>query len=69
LKLKKKEDQRVFLRMGNKIPMEGVTDTKIGAETEGRIIQRLSHPGILPIKSHQTQTVLHTPARFSMKGP
>jgi hypothetical protein len=34
----KKEDQRVdtsvLLRKGNKIPMEGVTETKCGAETE-----------------------------------
>jgi hypothetical protein len=39
MKLKKKEDQSVdtsfFLRMGSKIPMEGVTETKIGAETKG----------------------------------
>jgi hypothetical protein len=50
MKLKKKEDQSVdttfLLRMGNKIPMEGFTETKFGAETEGRIIQRLPHPGI-----------------------
>jgi hypothetical protein len=35
----KKEDQSVdtssLLTMGNKIPMEGVTETKFGAETEG----------------------------------
>jgi hypothetical protein len=40
MKLKKKEDQSVdtllLLRMGNKIPMEGVTETKFRAETEGR---------------------------------
>jgi hypothetical protein len=40
MKLKKKEDQSVdtliLLRRGNKIPMEGVTETKFGAETEGR---------------------------------
>ena len=40
MKLKKKEDQSVdtlsLLRMGNKIPMEGVTETKFGAKTEGR---------------------------------
>jgi hypothetical protein len=39
MKLKKKEDQSVdtsfLLRMENKIPMEGVTETKIGAEKEG----------------------------------
>jgi hypothetical protein len=29
-------DTSFLLRMGNKIPMEGVTKTKFGAETEGR---------------------------------
>jgi hypothetical protein len=68
MKLKKKEDQSVttslLLRMGNKIPMEGVTETKYGAETEGKTIQRLPHPGIHPIYNHQTQTLLHMPERF-----
>jgi hypothetical protein len=39
MKFKKKEDQCVdtsfLLRMQNKIPMEGVTETKFKAETEG----------------------------------
>jgi hypothetical protein len=39
MKLKKKEDQSmdtsILLRRGNKILMEGVTETKCGAETEG----------------------------------
>ena len=52
MKLKKKEDQSVdtslLLRMGNKIPMQGVTETKLGAKTEGRIIQRLPLPGLTP---------------------
>jgi hypothetical protein len=38
MKLKKNEDQSVdtlfLLRMRNKIPMERVTETKFGAETE-----------------------------------
>jgi hypothetical protein len=62
MKLKKKEDKSVatllLLRMENKIPMEGVTETKFGAETKGRTIQGLPHPGIHPIISHQTQTLL-----------
>ena len=57
MKLKKKEgqsvDTSVLLGRGNKIPMEGVTETKFGAETEGTI-QRLPHLGIHPINSHQT---------------
>jgi hypothetical protein len=68
MKLKKKEDQSVdtllLLRMRNKIPMEGITETKFRAETEGRTIQRLPHPGIHPINNHQTQTLLQLPARF-----
>ena len=39
MKLKKNEDQSVdtlpLLRIGNKTPMEGVTDTKCGAEMKG----------------------------------
>jgi hypothetical protein len=56
MKLKKKEDQSVdtslLLRMGNEIPMEGVT--KVGAGTEERTIQRLSHLGIYLTYNHQT---------------
>ena len=67
MKLKKNEDQSVdtlpLLRIGNKIPMEGVTETKFGAETEGRTIQRLPHLGIHPINNHQTQTLWQMPTR------
>jgi hypothetical protein len=67
MKLKKKEDQSVdtpiLLTRGNKIPMEGVTETKFGAETEGMTIQRLPHLGIYPINNHQTQTLLRMPTR------
>jgi hypothetical protein len=58
MKLKKKEDQRVdtsvLLRMVNKMPMEGVPETKFGAETEegrsrdcatwGSVLVRVSIP-------------------------
>jgi hypothetical protein len=68
MKLKKKEDQCVdtlsLLIMGNKIPMEGVTKTKFGAESKGWAIQRLPQTGIHPIIINQTQTLLHMPARF-----
>jgi hypothetical protein len=68
IKLKKKEDQSVdtsiLLRRGNKIPMEGVTETKFRAETERMTIQRLPHLGIHPINNHQTQTLLQMPTRF-----
>jgi hypothetical protein len=68
MKLKKNEDKSVdssfLLRMGNKIPMDGVTETKFGAEMEERTIKRLPHLGIHPIYNYQTQTLLHMPARF-----
>jgi hypothetical protein len=39
MKLKKKVDHSVdtlpLLRIGNKTPMEGVTESKFGAETKG----------------------------------
>jgi hypothetical protein len=60
----KKEDQSVdtlvLLGRGNKIPIGGVTDTKCGAETEGKAIQRLPHLGI-HLTCHQTQTLLWMP--------
>ena len=61
MKLKKKENQSVdtliLLRRGNKIPMEGFTETKFGAEPEGMTNQRLLHLGIYPINNHQTQAL------------
>jgi hypothetical protein len=69
MKLKKKEDQSVntsfLLTMGNKIHMEGVTETKFGAEMEGKTIQSLPHQGIHLINNYQTQTLLHMPARYN----
>jgi hypothetical protein len=32
------DDDMPLLRIGNKTPMEGVTETKFGAETKGRTI-------------------------------
>jgi hypothetical protein len=60
---------RIPLRRGNKIPMEGVTETKFRAETEGTTIQRLPHLGIHPINNHQTQTLLQMPTRAHWREP
>jgi hypothetical protein len=61
MKLKKKEDQSVdtllLLRIGNKTPLEGVTDTTFGANKKEWTTQRLPHPWIYPIII-QTQTLL-----------
>jgi hypothetical protein len=62
MKFQKKEDHTVdnsvLLRRGNKIPTGRNTETKFWAEAEGKAIQRLSHLGIHPIYSYQTQTLL-----------
>jgi hypothetical protein len=69
----KKEDQSVdtlvLLRRGNKFSMGGDTVTKHGAETEENAIQRLPHPGIDPIYSHQTQTLLWMPTSACWQEP
>jgi hypothetical protein len=69
----RKEDQLVdtsFLpRIGNKISMERVAETEFRAKTKEWTIQRLYHPGVHSIISQQTQTLLHTPARFCWKDP
>jgi hypothetical protein len=63
-------DTSFLLRIVNKTPMEGVTETKFGAKTtKGWTIQRLPHPAVHPIISYQTQTLLHMPARFCRKNP
>jgi hypothetical protein len=50
MELKKKEAQSVdisiLLKRWNKMPMEGVMDTKCGGVTEGITIHRLPHLGI-----------------------
>jgi hypothetical protein len=72
MKFKKKEDQSVdtlfLLRMGNKIPMEGVTETKFRAEMEGRTTQRLPQLEIHPINNHQTQTLAYA-RKILLTGP
>ena len=65
-KIKKKEEKCVgtslLPKIGNKILTEGLT--KFEAKMKGWTTQRLTHLGIHPIISHQTQTLLHMPARF-----
>jgi hypothetical protein len=65
MKLKKKEiqivDMSVLLRRWNKLPVGGIAETKCGAETKGKAIQRLPNLGIHPINSHQTGTLLWMP--------
>jgi hypothetical protein len=56
-------DILILLRRGNKIPMEGVIETKFRAETERMTIQRLSHWGFHPMNNHQTETLLWIPRR------
>jgi hypothetical protein len=66
MKVEKKEHQTMdilILVMGNKIPMEGVTEKMCGAETEGITINRLFNLGTHPIYNLQSQTLMWTPTR------
>ena len=62
MKFKKKEDQSmnilVLFGRRNKTAMGGDIETKCGAETEGKAIQRLPYLGIHPINCHQNPTLL-----------
>jgi hypothetical protein len=58
----KSVDTSILLRRGNKIPVERVTETKFGAETEGMTIQELPYLEIHPI-NNQTQTLLQMSKR------
>ena len=73
VKLKKKEDQSVdasvLLRRGNKILIGGNTETKCGAESEGKATQRLPYLAIYPIHRHQTQTLLWMPRSACCQEP
>ena len=55
-------------RRGNKILMEGVTETKFGAETEGRTIQRLPLLGIHPINNLQTPDTIVDANKILLTG-
>jgi hypothetical protein len=54
-------DTSFLFRIGNKIPMKGVTETKFGAKMKGWTIQRLLHPGI-------PDTIAYA-SKILMKGP
>jgi hypothetical protein len=63
MKLKKKKYQSlstlILLRRGNKILTGANTETKCGAETVGKAIQRLPHLEVHPIYRHQTCVYVH----------
>jgi hypothetical protein len=73
MKFMKKEyhnlDTSVLLRSGNKILIDGNTETKFGAKTERKAIQWLSHLGIHPIYPYQTQTLLWMSTRAYWQEP
>jgi hypothetical protein len=67
MKLKKEDqsvDNLVLVRRGSRIPMEGVTETKCEAETEGMSIQRLPHLGTHPINNHCFSFYFHVLNHF-----
>ena len=45
--------------MRKRIPTEGDTETNGEAESEGKTIPRLPHPGIHPTYSYKTHTIIN----------
>ena len=72
MKIKKREDKWVdtlfLLRIGNKIPMRGVSERNFGAENGRMTIQRLSHLGIHPINKTNPDTIAYA-NKILLKGP
>ena len=62
-------DTSFLPRIGNKISVEGVAETKFGAKTKGWTIQRLPHPGVHPIISHQNAYTIAYASKILLKGP
>jgi hypothetical protein len=56
-------DTSIILRRGNRISVDGNTETNLRAETEGKTIQKLPHLGIHPLNNHKTQTLWQMPIR------
>ena len=59
----------ILLRRGNKIPMEGVTETEFEAEMKGWTIQRLSYLGIHPIYNHKNPNTIAYARKILLTGP
>jgi hypothetical protein len=61
-------DTSILLRRGNKIPMEGVTEIKCEAETEGMTIQRLPHLGDPSHKNPPNQDTIADANKILLTG-
>ena len=72
MKLKKNKDQCVdtlpLLKIGNKTPMEGVTEAKFGAKMKGWIIERLPPGDPSHNQSPNTDTIAYA-SKTLLKGP
>jgi hypothetical protein len=58
-----------LLRTGNKIPMEGVTETKFGAKTEGWTIQRIPPSGDTFHNQPPNPNTIAYARKILLKGP
>jgi hypothetical protein len=62
-------DTSFLLRIGNKNPMEGVTETKFGAKRKGWTIQRLPHPGDPSHNEPPNPDTIAYARKILLKGP
>jgi hypothetical protein len=73
MKLKKKENQTMdtlfFLRMGNKTPMEGVTETKFGAEMEKKDHAETTQPRDPSHKQPPKSETITYASKILLPGP
>ena len=69
LALVKSVDASFLLRIGNKIPMEGVIETKFGAKRKGWTIQRLPHPRDPSHNQPPNADTIAYASKILLKGP
>jgi hypothetical protein len=62
-------DTSCLLRIRNKIPMKGVTETKFGAKTKRWTIQRLPYPGDPSHNQPPNPDTIAYGSNILMKGP
>ena len=62
-------DSSFLLRIGNRIPMKGVTETNFGAKTKGWTIQRLPTPRDPSHNQPPNPDTIAYASKILLKGP
>jgi hypothetical protein len=62
-------DTSFLFKIGDKMPMKGLTETKFAAKMKGRTIQRLPHPGIPSHNQPPNPDTIAYASKILLKGP